>query len=99
MDNRKKIAIVSMAIVLTVLFFNLNVILAQVYKKDQGSARGDDLVLIEEKMDKIMEMITEKSNPDKVNKEISIKLDKILSNQEKILKELEVVKVRASMKG
>lgn len=99
MDSRKKIAVILMAGILIALAFNLNVIFAQVYKKDQGAARGDDLVLIEEKIDKIMDMISEKSNSDKLNKEISIKLDKILSNQEKILRELEIVKVRASMKG
>ncbi len=96
MKNSKKTAIALISGVLLILFFNLKSISAQGHKKDQGSFAGDGLVLIEEKIDKIMDMISQKGSLDKANKEVTVKLDKILSNQEKILSELEIVKVRAT---
>ncbi len=100
MINGKKAAVVLIAGILMVLTFRLNMISAQGYKKGSDFVERDDLALMEEKIDKILGILSGKTGQEqeKTNKEILARLSQILSNQEKILSELDVVKIRATRK-
>ena len=85
----KKICI-ALLVVLAV-FAGIKVSLSQAQR--EPAQYGDDKALA-----RIDSKLEELSNMAKENKEISRKLDLVLSNQEKILSEMEIVKVRASTK-
>jgi len=77
------------------VFFGLRFSLqAQRYTKEEPAPYPydytEDLGRIEAKVDKLSTSL------DNTNKEILKKLDQVLSNQTKIISELEIVKVRAS---
>lgn len=95
---RKKMIVVIIIAVFAVLAFRLTSTLAQRHDRDSGYVNKEDFALIEEKIDKILSILPEKGSQELVNRNISDKLDQIISNQQKILSELEVVKVRASKK-
>ncbi len=92
----KKIVIIFFIVLFMVLAFRLTLILAQKYEREGEFVDKDYLLVIEEKIDKVLSLIQEKGNREKFNQEINAKLDRLLTNQEKILNELEVVKVRAT---
>lgn len=95
---RKKTIVIMLIAVFAVLVFKLTITSAQRSDRDSDYARKEELALIEEKIDKVLDMLPEKGSQTHANRDISAKLDQIISNQQKILSELEVVKVRASKK-
>jgi hypothetical protein len=98
MIDGKKTAMILMVGLFMVLVFRLNMISAQGYKKGSDFVERDELALVEEKIDKIINILSEKGAQEKSDKEILNKLNQVLSNQEKILAELDVVKIRATRK-
>lgn len=98
LEMAKKIIIVLFAASAMVFVFRLSSTLAQ--RNDRGSeyAQKYDFTLLEEKIDKILNMLPERGRQEQVNREISAKLDQVLANQQRILSELDVVKVRATRK-
>ncbi len=85
----KKLWLVFIALIVLAGFVKVSIVRAQ---KNPELVKEEALERIEQKLDGL-------SSPGQNTKEISRKLDLILSNQEKILRELEIVKVRVSMKG
>ena len=86
MRKNKSILIISAA-----LFFIMGAyFFVQMPKAQTASFESADSEILAAKIDKLFADI------DKTNKEISKKLDQVLSNQANIMKELEIVKIRAT---
>lgn len=83
----KNTIIVILAVV--VLSFGIAMTVAESEEQPEGSYL--DLSRLGEKVDLLLKLIKEKDNT-----QISNKLDQVLSNQNKIISELEIIKVRAS---
>jgi cell division protein FtsB len=84
---KKFLGIFALAVLLSLFFvFNLR---AQKPVEQTGQA---DIAQLQAKIDRLATKV------DILDREITNKLDKILSNQDAILKELQIVKVRATRK-
>ena len=86
-----------MFILVITIFFCFSFVLGLKAQQRYYEPEEMDLSDFSERLSKIETNMNKLSvNLDNSHKEISKKLDRILSNQEKILSELEIVKVRAS---
>ena len=89
----KKISIILLMIISLTLAFQLTKIFGQRYAQEEEFV---DLVVIEEKIDRVLSLLQERDQRERFEREISAKLDKVLTNQERIFRELEIVKIRAT---
>jgi hypothetical protein len=87
----KKAIIILIIVILIGLGLSLRSVFAQRYYEQKPMVACEDLILIEENLDKALALLKEKGN-----KEILKKLDQILQNQAQIKDELKIIKVRAS---
>jgi len=95
--GRKIIIIIAIAF-FAVLAFRLSFTSAQRSGRESDFVTRDEFSILSDKVDKVLSMLPEKGGQEAVNREISSKLDQVLQNQQRIFADLDIIKVRASVK-
>ena len=87
----KKIFITLVLTIFVSLGFGLRAIFAQKYNMQQSMVSDNSLIIIEEKLDRVLSKLDKQSDTKMLEK-----LDQILKNQDNIRQQLNIIRIRAS---